>query len=230
MEDYAAKMQLKSDAALREYVTGYAQYRDEAVLAALAELRRRDQPAPEETELRPLLEAVVRQQQATAPAPTPPPERAAAKPPAAEETELDPNAPTLYTPGVIVLFSVLFHFITGAILLALNFKTLGRSRAIWGLGAFVLAYIVGELLVMRLLMARYGTGALDPLLVAALNLPAILAYILWFWPRYVGTHRFRSRSWLLPLLICFVVIAVLQMLMVYLLKQVPGGAQLLQRP
>ena len=41
MEDYAAKMLLKTDAALREYVAGHAQYRDAAVLAALAELRRR---------------------------------------------------------------------------------------------------------------------------------------------------------------------------------------------
>ena len=46
MEDYAAKMQLKTDAALREYVNGYAQYREAAVLAAFDELRRRGQPAP----------------------------------------------------------------------------------------------------------------------------------------------------------------------------------------
>lgn len=228
MEDYGAKMQLKSNAALREYVTGYAQYRDEAVLAALAELRRRNQPAPEETELRPLLEAAVSQQQAAIVAL---PERAvAAKPPATEATEPGPDAPMLYTPGVIVLFSVLFHFITGAVLLAINFKTLGRSRAIWGLVAFVVAYIVGEALVIHFLMDHYGASALDPLLVAGLNLPAILAYILWFWPRYVGTYQFRSRNWLLPLLICFVAVALLQFLFVYLLKQVPGGAQFLQKP
>jgi hypothetical protein len=53
MEDYAAKMQLKSDTALRDYVTGYAQYREVAVLAAFDELRRRGQPAPEEAALRP---------------------------------------------------------------------------------------------------------------------------------------------------------------------------------
>ena len=41
MEDYAAKMLLKTDAALREYVTGHVQYREAAVLAALDELRRR---------------------------------------------------------------------------------------------------------------------------------------------------------------------------------------------
>ena len=38
MEDYAAKMALKSDAALREYVAGHTQYREGAVLAALDEL------------------------------------------------------------------------------------------------------------------------------------------------------------------------------------------------
>ena len=53
MEDYAAKMLLKTDAALREYVTGHVQYREAAVLAALDELRRRGQPAPEEAALRP---------------------------------------------------------------------------------------------------------------------------------------------------------------------------------
>jgi hypothetical protein len=57
MEDYAAKMALKPDAALREYVTGHAQYREDAVLAALDELRRRGQPALEEATLRPQLEA-----------------------------------------------------------------------------------------------------------------------------------------------------------------------------
>ena len=55
MEDYAAKMPLKSDADLRGYVTGYAQYREAAVLAAFDELRRRGQPAPEEPALRPAL-------------------------------------------------------------------------------------------------------------------------------------------------------------------------------
>ena len=226
MEDYAAKMQLKSDAALREYVTGYAQYRDEAVLAALTELRRRGQPAPEEIELRPLLEAAISQQPAVAVAA--PPERPAR--PGEAVPAPDPNAPALYTPGVIVLFSVLFHFIAGAVLLSLNFKALGRGRAIWGLGAFVVAYIVGEALLVRFLMAHYGTSAFDPLLVAGLNLPAILTYILWFWPRYVGSSRFRSRNWLLPLLICFVAVSVLQLLAMYLLKQMPGGVELLQRP
>jgi len=59
MEDYAAKMALKPDATLRDYVRDYAQYREGAVLAALAELRVRGQPAAEEATLRPQLEAAL---------------------------------------------------------------------------------------------------------------------------------------------------------------------------
>jgi hypothetical protein len=215
MEDYAAKMQLKSDAALREYVTGYAQYRDEAVLAALAELRHRGQPAPEEPELRPLLEAAVRQQQAA----TPPPEPS----PLGPQTVPEDEQPVLYTPGVIVLFSVLFNtIITGAILLAINLRRLKQTKAIWGLAAFVIAYLVLEGAVVNMFFAQ--KGKLSPFLLPLLNLPAILAYILWFWPRYVGTYQFQPRGWLMPLLICFIVVMGLGLL----LSHLPGFAQLMK--
>jgi cobalamin biosynthesis Mg chelatase CobN len=125
MEDYAAKMALKPDAALREYVVGHAQYREAAVLAALDELRRRGQPAPEDATLRALLEAAVQAQLATEQA-APPSTKADATVPEAEQ-------PVLYTPGVIVLFSVLFNTIAGAILLGINLYQVNRKKAISGL-------------------------------------------------------------------------------------------------
>ncbi|MGI4872240.1 MAG: hypothetical protein ACRYFX_13820 [Janthinobacterium lividum] len=216
MEDYAAKMALKTEVALREYVTGYAQYREEAVLAALDELRRRGQPAPEEATLRPQLEVVVQQARAAEAA------RQAAMPP----TLLQPEAPVLYTPGVIVLFSVLFSTITGAVLLALNLHQLKRTRAIWGLAGFVLAYLVGELLVLGQL-ARHGS--FSPLVASLLNLPLIMAYVFWFWPRYVATYQFRPRGWLRPLLICFVLVAILNVWLLRLLHQSPEWAALLKQ-
>ncbi len=215
MEDYAAKMALKTAADLRQYVTGYVQYREEAVLAALAELRQRGQPAPEEETLRPQLEAAVQQAAATAQRSQPTPAEAAALP-------LD-EQPALYTPGVIVLFSVLFNTIlTGAVLLAINMRRLKNTRAIWMLAAFVLAYLVGEALVVNQFMKSYN---LSRLFVSLLNLPAILVYILWFWPRYVGTHEFQPRGWLVPLVICFVVMMGLGLLVSY----IPGAAQLMKQ-
>ncbi|QKG58385.1 hypothetical protein GKZ68_18170 [Hymenobacter sp. BRD128] len=217
MEDYAAKMALKPEAALREYVKGHAQYREEAVLAALDELRRRGLPAPEEASLRPQLEAVVRTQQAEA--------ATRASELSRSETQAVPEEeqPVLYTPGVIVLFSVLFNtIITGAVLLAINLRRLKQTKAIWGLVAFVLAYLVAEAAVVNLLMQRY---VLSPWFVSLLNLPAILVYIFWFWPRYVGTYQFQPRGWLIPLLVCFIIVMGLGML----LTHIPGAAQLMKQ-
>ncbi|TDN36267.1 hypothetical protein E4631_08445 [Hymenobacter sp. UV11] len=214
MEDYAAKMALKTAADLRAYVTGYVQYREEAVLAALAELRQRGQPAPEEEALRPQLEAMV-QQAATAQLSQPIPAEASALP--------ADDQPVLYTPGVIVLFSVLFNtIITGAVLLAINMRRLKNTKAIWILVAFVLAYLIGEAVIVNQFMKSY---TLSPLFVSLLNLPAILAYILWFWPRYVGTHAFQPRSWLVPLLVCFVIVIGLGLLLPHL----PGAAQFMKQ-
>jgi hypothetical protein len=221
MEDYAAKMALKPDAALREYVSGHAQYREDAVLAALDELRRRGQPAPEEASLRPQLEAAV-QTQAAAAAAAEQLSRAESAPAVPEEEQ-----PVLYTPGVIVLFSVFFNtIITGAILLAINLKRLKQTRAIWGLAAFVVAYMLAESLVINLLMQKY---TLSPLIVPLLNLPAILAYVLWFWPRYVGQAQFQARGWLLPMLVCLVVFMALGMAVKYWLQHAPGAAQMLRQ-
>jgi lipopolysaccharide export LptBFGC system permease protein LptF len=221
MEDYAAKMALKSDAALREYVTGHTQYREGAVLAALDELQRRGLPAPEDAALRPSLEAAVREQQAA---------QAKLEKPAATlaESEVpEDEQPVLYTPGVIVLFSVLFNTIlAGAVLLALNLRRVNRGKAIWGLAVFVIGYLVLESLIVNAMVQR---GNLNPLLLPLLNLPAILLYVLWFWPRYVGTYQFQPRGWLMPLLVCLVIMMGLSLAARYVLQHVPGAEQMLKQ-
>ena len=227
MEDYAAKMLLKTDAALREYVTGHVQYREAAVLAALDELRRRGQPAPEEADLRPALqvgaaaqhtldEAEAARQQAVRPsAPAP-----------AEAEAADESSPALYSPVTIVLFSVPFTFLAGGVLLGLNLWRLGRKRALLGLALFLVAYIFLIYKVLQFVLPTYGLSSwYGPLI----NLPPILAYVLWFWPRNVGGLSYRSRSWLPPLLICFAFVYGAQKLNNYLLKQHPKEAQQFER-
>jgi hypothetical protein len=134
--------------------------------------------------------------------------------------------PVLYTPGVIVLFSVFFNtIITGGILLAINLRRLKQTRAIWGLVAFVIGYLLAEALVVNLLIQRYK---INPLIIPLLNLPGILVYVLWFWPRYVGRIQFRPRGWLIPMLVCLILFMALNMAVKYWLHQVPGAAQMLQ--
>ena len=195
MEEYAAKMQAKSEAELRQYVRGYAEYRDDAVLAALAELRRRGLPAPEEAALRPALEAAVAQQQAEA-------ATVAARPrpgPADPATATDDD-PELYSPGTIVLFSVLFSMLAGGILLGINLRRLYRNSALLALIAFVLAYVAVGVYAMNWAAARFGQNLLLPVL---FNVLALVAYLAWFWPRYVGPRPYRSRGWLLPFMLFF---------------------------
>ena len=225
MEDYAAKMLLKTDAALREYVTGHVQYREAAVLAALDELRRRGQPAPEEAALRPGLEAgaaaqhaldeaEVARQEAVRPSAT-------AVPAAADATD-EESSPALYSPVTIVLFSIPFTFLAGGVLLGLNLWRLDRKRALVGLVLFTVIYLVLGVLALQWALPRYGLSAwYGPLF----NLPAILAYVLWFWPRNIGGVNYRSRSWLPPLLICFAVLYGMQKFNNYLMKQQPKEVQ-----
>jgi hypothetical protein len=189
MEDYAAKMALKSDGALREYVVGHAQYREAAVLAALNELRRRGQPAPEDAALRPALEVAVQQQADD--------DTKAAREATTEDAEED--LPTLYSPASIVVISAVVSVLAGALLLGINMYRLKRGSAIVGLVSFVLVYLIGEALVLRMLLAQH---MFSPMVAFLLDLPLILAYIWWFWPRYVGTYQFQPRNWLLPLGIC----------------------------
>ena len=184
MEDYAAKMQLKTEAGLREYVTGYAQYREAAVLAALDELRRRGRPAPEVVALRPELEAGAARQREL--------DEAAEKARQAEEVaevgvapeSVDPADPALFSTGTIIIFSILFPILGGAALLAANLIQLRRWRGLAALGLFVLSYLVSCGLLLYGLISL-GVSALLLLLVPLLlALPAIAVYAGWFWPRY----------------------------------------------
>ncbi|MBO2008329.1 hypothetical protein [Hymenobacter negativus] len=220
MEDYAAKMLLKTDAALREYVTSHVQYREAAVLAALDELRRRGQPAPEEEALRPGLEAAAADQRRldeAAEAARPQISRVAT--PEAEEAE---TGPALYSPVTVVLFSVPFTFLAGGVLLGLNLWRIDRKRALLGLVLFLVAYIFAIIKLLEWALPIYGLNSwYGPLF----NLPPILAYVLWFWPRNFGSLSYRSRSWLPPLLVCFALAYGAQRFNTYMLKQQPKEVQ-----
>ena len=211
MEDYAAKMALKPDAALRDYVTGHAQYREEAVLAALDELRRRGQPAPEETSLRPSLEAAVQEQA-----------HVAAQTPALVEDE---ELPRLYSPAGIVVMSAMISVVAGAVLLALNMRMMKRGKAVIGLAAFVLVYIIGRALLLSWLTERQMMTPYTFII----DLPIIIAYIWWFWPRYVGTYQFQPRNWLLPLGACFLLLTAFLMLNPKTAKQIRQQMEQMQQ-
>jgi hypothetical protein len=218
-EEYAAKMATKSLAELLQYVTARYQYREDAVLAALDELARRGQPYAEAETLRPSLEAAVREQEV---------QQAAARQLSEVDnsevaTEVATTETALYSPISITILSVFFSMLAGGILLCMNLFRLGRVRAMMGLILFLVVYlVVGTQLLMWGIMQQ----GINPFLAALIfNGGALAAYLLWFWPRYVGTTSYRSRSLLLPILLCFLLVLGLQKMMPYLIKQQPKEVQ-----
>ncbi len=193
MEEYAAKMQAKSEDDLRQYVRRHTEYRDDAVLAALAELRRRGIPAPEEAALRPALEAAVAQQAA----------EDATRPAAADPAAAAGEGPELYSQGTIVLFSMLFSMVAGGVLLGINLRRLRRTGALVGLVVFMLALAVATRYTLEWALKQFSQNMLVlAFLPLAFNVVGLVVYLTWFWPRYVGTQAYRSRSWLLPFMLC----------------------------
>ena len=214
-EDYAAKMALKTNAALREYVIGHYQYREEAVLAAFDELRARGLPAPEEGALRPALEtAAVARSQA----------EAALRVESAPAVSADPDAedaatgPALYSPLVIIAFSML-SVVIGGVLMGLNLYRVGKKQAVLMLVLFTIVYLLIGSAVINW-ASRLGPMALLGS-VFFFNLTTALVYIRWFWQRHIGAGNYRSRGVLVPVLVCMLLIWGAQRLTPYLLQNQP---------
>ncbi|SNC77220.1 hypothetical protein SAMN06265337_3802 [Hymenobacter gelipurpurascens] len=222
-EEYAAKMSRKTDAELRDYVDNRYQYREEAVLAALDELARRGMPEPGVStiteELRVSQQETNRREAAAREA-----EAEREKSRRAARGEMLPEAakeagPALYSPGTIALFSVLpmSMMIGGGILLGLNLFRLRRIKALLLLLAFMVVYLLVFSNIVAWVVMQAG---LPPLLGFFLfNVPAMLVYIRWFWPRYITPGHYRSRSIFLPMVLSFLIAWALQYYAVpYLLK------------
>jgi hypothetical protein len=221
-DEYADKMSRKPLSELRLYVQNRVEYREDAVLAALAELERRGEQPAEAAAIRAELTPIVEQQRAAQA------ELAASRPVASVpgQTAPDADAPTLYSPGTIVLFSMLpiSTMVGGGVLLGINLFKLRRMKALLGLILFIIGYLV---VATQVLTWAVLTQGLHPFVGSLLfNIPAVLVYLFWFWPRYVRTDTYRSKSMIPPIIVCFLLVWGLQRAMPYLIKQQPKEVQM----
>jgi len=215
-EDFAAKMGRKTDAELRQYVDRYTDYREEAVLAALDELERRGRVVAEAGTIRTDVQPVVEQRAAEA-------ATAHAAEAAATVVEPDPaTGPALYSPATIAIFSVLFSFLAGGVLLVINLFKLDKQSKALRLLLFIVLYLVGSSYLLQWAIAQFGPEA--RWVSAAVNLGAVVAYLWFFWPRYVGQRSYLSRGWLPALVVCLLLFGSLYVLMQSVLGQLGGAA------
>ncbi|OON70791.1 hypothetical protein [Hymenobacter sp. CRA2] len=194
MEDYAAKMAGKTDAELQLYVDRRAEYREEAVLAALTELERRGHAVPDASMLRESLQVAALQAAAQAP-PAPP---TWARPAEAAAVEEEPTGPELYSPGTIAIFSIVFSCMVGGVLLLLNFLRLRR----YGGAALLMALVIGMFGAQIWLPTYLAKLSVDPrAALIGFNLLMALLYVYVLWPLFIGAQSYQPRSWLTPLLV-----------------------------
>lgn len=203
-EEYAEKMPRKNLSELLLYVRNRTEYREDAVLAALDELDRRGQPQPEAASLRAELGPIVQKQQQEKQTRESGTRTIVASPTgAASQPEVaEADGPVLYSPGTIVLFSMLFSFLAGGVLLVINMMRLKESSKAWRIALFS-----GVLLVLCWLALPWLTATIGPqaqYVGVVVNILAVLSYLLYFWPRYVGERPYVSRQWLPAFLVCLV--------------------------
>lgn len=220
MEDYAAKMAGKTDAELRLYVDRRAEYREEAVLAALTELERRGHAVPEAAALRPELEAA-----AQLAASVPPPEAPAwARPRPEQETEAEEeavaaDAPALYTPITVSVYS-LFNFVVGSVLMLMNLLRLRR----YGGAALLLA--------LMLLVVSVGSWVANQFKLLPLyaflgvNFVLTILYVYVLWPYFIGQQDYRPRNGLTPFLVMMLIQFLLGMVYYAFVGGAPSGGGL----
>ncbi|MCC3155925.1 hypothetical protein LJ737_01660 [Hymenobacter sp. 15J16-1T3B] len=212
MEDYAAKMAGKPDAELQRYLDRRAEYREDAVLAALTELERRGHVVPDAAALRPELEAAARQ--AAAAAPPAAPSWARAEEP--EEAAAPDDAPALYSPGTIAVLSVVLSYPVGAVLMLMNLLRLRR----YGGAALLMALSI--LMLSAHLWLLFNLGLNPNVVGLCSNIAAALIYVFVLWPYFIGARAYQPRSWLPPLIITFAVVMLLMMLAQSMGVPMPG--------
>jgi hypothetical protein len=198
-DEYADKMSRKPLSELLLYVQNRAEYREDAVLAALNELEQRgEQPAEAAAIRAELLPVVEKQREEKAKAivlpVTRPDDVVLGQVPASEE------GPALYSPGTIVLFSMLFSFLAGGALLIINMFRLKEAGKALRIVLFIVVLLLASSYGLKWMMNEYKAQA--RFFSVGVNLIAVLAYLLYFWPRYVGPRPYVSRQWFPALLVC----------------------------
>jgi uncharacterized membrane protein YdcZ (DUF606 family) len=188
-EDFKLRAALKSDEELHNCINNREKYLPETVEAAIEELQKRGTAFSEEE-----LKVITEDMQAR---------RDHAKSGAKSSGIFnrndkdfqveDPEAPLLYSKGVIFGFSILFSVLFGAIMLAINIsKTKNRQKTIWVV-LFGVVYVIASVLLAQ------NSGSTFSFLLIILG-----AYLLeaLFWNRYIGNSTlYRARPFKIPLII-----------------------------
>lgn len=186
---FSNKMVNMTSKELQNYVNDKSLYEDEAVLAAIWELEKRNivdgdsrsielQIEQKQNEAKTRIEKVKKESNITD----------------------DPNAPILYNSKSVLIFGAVFSVFAGSILMALNFARLGNKKIAWLVVFSGLVYSTIQIFVMDQIGTRNSGLAFLAGLFGMLILESV------FWKKRVPSDlKFRKRSIWGALTIAFIV-------------------------
>jgi hypothetical protein len=132
----------------------------------------------------------------------------------ARQSRWDPRLPTLYSKTVIYLFSLFFSVIFGAVLFALNLKTVDKKKGILPVSLFVVALAFFAYYVLSI-------WNLQGYVYLATNLLGAFVINEVFWRNYIGEKSgYNKRNYQTPLRIGLVYV-VLVIVLEYVLGIIP---------
>ncbi|PKP46846.1 MAG: hypothetical protein CVT94_13285 [Bacteroidetes bacterium HGW-Bacteroidetes-11] len=186
---FSNKMVNMTNVELQNYVNDKSLYEDEAVLAAIWELEKRNTADGENRSI----ELQIEQKQKEA-------ETRIEKVKKESNITDDPNAQILYHSRFVLIFGAFFSVFAGSILMALNFARLGNKKIAWLVVFSGLVYSTIQILVMDQIGTRNSGLAFFAGLFGMLILESV------FWKRRVPSDlKFRKRSIWGALIISFIV-------------------------
>jgi uncharacterized integral membrane protein len=189
--NYKTLMEKKSDEGLMEYIINIDKYVSGAVIAAVNELKKRGHNFTNE-ELEDIEIKTVKKIQSEKKN-----DNFWSSNSSLENVVDDPDAPLLYSKGVIIGFSTIFTVIFGAVLLASNLKNKKRKWTVISIG------ILYTIIVIIVSNQTPVPGSLT----FALNTGGGYALTASFWDKYIGENtKYRNKPVWKPLIISIIVI------------------------
>jgi len=175
---FSSRMVSKSNSELQEYIENKSQFQEEAVLAAILELEKRNSGGDELKKI----EQEIQQRQIAE-------EDLVEKTNKELKITNDPNAPLLYSSKFIMIYGVLFSVLAGGILMAMNFSKLHKRKSSILVVVFSFIFVIIQCAILGSMERKIST-----LTVTFSFLGMYLLQFL-FWKREVSPElEFRRRN------------------------------------
>jgi len=185
---FIEKFQHKTDSELEYILENKKNYNEQAVLASIQILKERNGESSELKSVEKEIETEKEKKEITQ-------QKAVEENKKKNNITDDPNAPELHSKKVIMVFSVLFSTIFGAVLLMYNLKQTENKAGRIQVLIFGILYTIATLLVVNL-MNIGGNIAL------IFNIAGGGILTEYFWNKFIGKDfEHRKRSWIKPAII-----------------------------